>query len=123
MTRVRVGLSGLIVVVLAVSFAKAQTPLTTAEAKNQVGEKTTVCGIVASTHYATRSRGSPTFVNLDKPYPDQVFTVLVWGSDRPKFGDPEEAYRNKRICVTGKITDYKGVPEIVAYAPSQIKVQ
>jgi hypothetical protein len=68
-------------------------------------------------------RGNPTFINLDKPYPNQIFTVLIWGSDRPKFGDPEETYRSKRICVTGKISDYKGVPEIVAYEPSQIKVQ
>jgi hypothetical protein len=35
MTRVRVGLSSLIIVVLAVSVAKAQTPLTTADAKDQ----------------------------------------------------------------------------------------
>lgn len=70
----------------------------------------------------TKSRQSDVH-NLDKPYPDQIFTVLIWGSDRPKFGDPEEMYRNKRICVTGKISDYKGVPEIVAYEPAQIKVQ
>jgi hypothetical protein len=49
--------------------------------------------------------------------------VLIWGTDRRKFGDPEEMYRNKRICITGKISDYKGVPEVVAYEPPQIKVQ
>ena len=32
---------------------------------------------------------------------------------------PEEKYRNKHICATGKISDYKGVPEIVAYDPSR----
>ena len=36
---------------------------------------------------------------------------------------PEEKYRNKHICATGKISDYKGVPEIVAYDPSQINVR
>jgi len=101
----------------------AQSSISAAEAKNHVGERGTVCGEVASTHYAARSRGNPTFINLDRPYPDQIFTILIWGSDRPKFGDPEEMYRNKRVCATGKITDYKGVPEIVAYDPSQIKVQ
>src|SRR5271157_1115535 len=96
------------------SFAYPQTGrISAAEAKNHVGERATVCGEVASVHYAARSRGNPTFINLDKPYPDQIFTVLIWGSDRPKFGDPEEAYRSKHICVTGKISDYKGVPEIV----------
>src|SRR5580704_18654577 len=113
----------LVFVLLAFPFAQAQKTLTAAEAKDHVGEVATVCGEVASTHYAARSRGNPTFINLDKPYPNQVFTILIWGSDRPKFGDPEEAYRSKRICATGKISDYKGVPEIVAYEPSQIKVE
>ena len=113
----------LVVVVLWAALGLAQTSISAAEAKNHVGERATVCGEVASVHYAARSRGNPTFINLDKPYPNQIFTVLIWGSDRPKFGDPEETYRSKRICVTGKISDYKGVPEIVAYEPSQIKVQ
>jgi hypothetical protein len=101
----------------------AQTSISASEAKNHVGEKATVCGEVASTHYAARSRGNPTFINLDKPYPNQIFTVLIWGSDRPKFGDPEETYRSKSICVTGKISDYKGVPEIIAYEPTQIQIR
>jgi hypothetical protein len=123
MKRVRVQLPIVILVILAVSFAQEQRPITTAQAKDHVGEKATVCGDVVSTGYASRTRGNPTFINLDKPYPDQVFTVLVWGSDRPKFGDPEATYRSKHVCVTGKITDYKGAPEIVAYEPAQIKVQ
>ncbi|MGB9233149.1 MAG: hypothetical protein WCC04_01965 [Terriglobales bacterium] len=111
------------VAVLGAVLSHAQTSISAAEAKNHVGEKAIVCGEVASTHYAARSRGNPTFINLDKPYPNQIFTVLIWGSDRPNFGDPEEAYRDKHICVTGKISDYKGVPEIVAYEPSQISVR
>ena len=72
---------------------------------------------------AVLPRGRPTFLNFDQPYPNQVFTLLIWGSDRSKFGDPETSYRGKRICVTGKISDYKGVPEIAAKAPSQVKTQ
>lgn len=112
-----------VVAILWATLSLAQNSISAAEAKNHVGEKATVCGQVASTHYAATSRGNPTFINLDKAYPDQIFTVLIWGSDRPKFGDSEEAYRSKHICVAGKISDYKGVPEIVAYEPSQIKIQ
>jgi DNA/RNA endonuclease YhcR with UshA esterase domain len=111
------------VIVLWAALGLAQTSISAADAKNHVGERATVCGEVASTHYAVSSRGSPTFINLDKPYPNQIFTVLIWGTNRPKFGDPEEAYRGKHICVTGKMSDYKGAPEIIAYEPSQIKVQ
>jgi hypothetical protein len=97
--------------------------VTAAEAKSHIGERATVCGRVASTRYAASSRGQPTFINLDKPYPNQIFTVLIWGSDRPKFGRPEASYRDKSVCVTGTIKEYRGVPEIVAYGPEQIKLQ
>ncbi len=102
--------------------AQADGRLTAAEARNHVGENATVCGVVASTHYAATTRGRPTFLNIDKPYPNQIFTVLIWGSDRPKFGAPEQKYRDKNICVTGKITSYRDVPEIIAYDPEQIRI-
>jgi hypothetical protein len=97
--------------------------LTAAEAQNHVGERATVCGQVVSTHYAGRTKGSPTFLNLDEPYPRQIFTILIWGSDRAKFGDPESKYGNKKVCVTGLIKDYRGVPEVVAEQPGQIEIQ
>lgn len=112
-----------VALVLLATLGHTQSSISAAEAKDHIGERQTVCGQVVSTHYAARSRGKPTFINLDKPYPNQIFTVVIWGSDRAKFGDPEGMYRNKHICVTGMITDYKGVPETVAYEPSQIKVQ
>ena len=49
--------------------------------------------------------------------------LLIWGRDRSKFGALEQTYRNKRVCETGKISDYKGIPEIIASEPSQIKLQ
>jgi hypothetical protein len=59
--------------------------LTTSEAAKHVGENVTVCGTVVGVHTAERSNGSPTFVNLYKTYPNQVFTILIWGSDAAKF--------------------------------------
>lgn len=110
--------------VVASSVVYAQTGrIPAAEAKNHIGERATVCGNVVSTHYAARTKGSPTFLNLDEPYPRQIFTILIWGSDRPKFGDPEAKYDNKRVCVTGLIKDYRGVPEVVAEQSSQIEIQ
>ncbi len=110
-------------VAAAAMLAQAGAKLTAAEARNHVGENATVCGVVASTHYAATTRGGPTFLNIDKPYPNQIFTVLIWGSNRPKFGAPEDKYRDRNICVTGKITMYRGAPEIIAYGPEQITIQ
>jgi DNA/RNA endonuclease YhcR with UshA esterase domain len=106
-------------------WARAASAETTAAsgAKNHIGEKATVCGKVVSAHYAARSRSQPTFLNLDKPYPQQIFTIVIWGFDRPKFAEPEAKYQGKSVCVTGEIKEYRGVPEVVASAPAQIRVQ
>jgi len=94
--------------------------LTTTEAKTHIGEQATVCGRVAGGRYAASTRGKPTFLDLDKPYPGQLFTVLIWGENRAKFGTPEETYRNKTVCVTGRIQSYRGEPEIIASDPAQL---
>ena len=94
--------------------------LTAAQAKDHVGETATVCGTVASATFAARLNGAPTFLNLDKPYPDPLFTAVIWGTDRPKFRQPEVQYRGKRLCVTGSIKMFRGHPEIVVKEPSQI---
>jgi hypothetical protein len=108
---------------LALSTAAQTNKITAAEAKDHVGETRTVCGKVASTHFASKSKGEPTFLNLDEPYPTEVFTILIWGSDRAKFGAPEMKYKDATVCVTGKITSYRGKPEIIATEPSQIVQQ
>src|SRR5216683_3399367 len=105
-----------------VSIASAQQKLLPSEAKAHVGEPATVCGTVASSRFAASTKGQPTFLNLDKPYPSQVFTVVIWGSNRSKFGKPEDDYKGRRICVSGKITAYAGLPEIVVDEPKQIKI-
>ena len=49
------------------------------KAINHVGEYKTVKGLVASAKYLSRVKGRPTFLNLDEAYPNQVFTVVIWG--------------------------------------------
>jgi hypothetical protein len=96
---------------IALSQANSQS-ITSADAKNHIGEQATVCGKVASERTATSSRGEPTFINLDSACPNQVFTILVWGDDRKAVG--ELPHTGSHVCATGLIKDYRGVPEIVA---------
>jgi hypothetical protein len=77
----------LVVVVLWSAIGHAQASISAAEAKDHVGEKATICGEVISTHYAAKGRGNATFLNIDKSSPNQIFTVVIWGRDLPKFGD------------------------------------
>lgn len=97
--------------------------ISASEAAKHIGETATVCGLVASDKYSPKTRGQPTFLNLDKPYPGQIFTAVIWGSDRPKFGQPEITYHGKNVCVTGKIKEYRGIPEIILYNPDQLRAQ
>ena len=100
----------------------AMPRLTAEEAADHIGSTATVCGTVASTKFADRSNGQPTYLNLDRPYPDQLVTVVIWGTDRTAFGKPESRYSGKSICVTGKIRSFRGRPQIMARDPSQIEV-
>lgn len=110
----------LAVLVTASSCWAGGKAITASEASAHIGQTATVCGYVASAKYAYRSKGQPTFLNLDEPYPRQIFTALIWGSDRPSFGTPETTFAGRNICVTGRIKSYRGKPEIIVRTPSQI---
>ena len=101
----------------------AQAAISPKDAVNHVGENARVCGLVASATYAQRTKGAPTFLNLDQPYPKQVFTAVIWGSSRSSFAAPPELLRGHKICVAGPITLFRGEPEIVVNNVSQITEQ
>ncbi|MGA8678020.1 MAG: hypothetical protein WB621_22625 [Candidatus Acidiferrales bacterium] len=63
------------------------------------------------------------FLDLDEPRPKTIFTILIWKSDREKFGSPELEYKGRRACATGRITGYHDVPEIIATERGQIEIQ
>jgi hypothetical protein len=60
--------------------AEAPKSISASEAASYVGQKKTVCGAVVSSKFAKDSNRSPTFLNLDRPYPNQVFTAVIWGA-------------------------------------------
>jgi DNA/RNA endonuclease YhcR with UshA esterase domain len=90
------------------------------DAKNRIGRRMTVCGVVASANYDAALRRRLTFLNLDEPHPRQLFTAVIWGQDREKFGTPEITLKEKRICVSGLIEEYHGVPQIVLREADQL---
>lgn len=48
---------------------------------------------------------------------------MARGSDREKLGEPEKTYRDKSVCVTGGIKKYRGVVEVVACGPAQMRLR
>jgi len=100
--------------------------ITAVDAVKYVGQNKTVCGTVASTNYAPEKL--KTYLNIDKAFPDQVFTAVIEGQpshDTFKTaitGNPSDFYKTKNVCVTGQIIDYKGKPQIMLNNVNQIKV-
>jgi DNA/RNA endonuclease YhcR with UshA esterase domain len=98
--------------------------ITCAEAAQHVGETRTVCGQVVGTKYLETSGKKPTFLNFEKPFPRNTFTVVIFGTNRSKFKEaPEIAFKDKTVCVTGTITMNREKPEIVVTEPSQITIK
>lgn len=106
-----------VALLLSFSICHAQK-LTAAQAKTHEGQVATVCGTVVSEHTALRSRGQPTFINLDEPYPSQVFTILIWADNRQSVG--AFPLMGSHVCATGLINDYRGVPEMVVRSKRQL---
>ena len=66
------------------------------------GKNVEVCGTVVSTH---KSKKGNVFVNLDKQFPNQVFTLTIWSRASENFSYPPNIdLESKRICAYGKVT-------------------
>jgi hypothetical protein len=98
----------------------AASSLSPESAAEHIGETATVCGVVVSAEYEADQQHQPTLLDFGKPHPNAVFSAVIYGDNRRKFGTPENSLRGKHICVTGQISDYNGKPEIVLVEPSQL---
>jgi hypothetical protein len=93
------------------------------EATEYIGKVMVVCGVVASSDYREDIGGQPTFLNLDRPYPDQTFTAVIWRRDLNKWHvSPHLYYSGRSICVTGRIEEHNDNPQIIVSSPDQISI-
>ena len=98
--------------------------ITATEASDHIGKTAEICGMVASAAYLQQVRGRPTFLNFEQPYPDQVFTVVIWGDNRSAWSSPpERLYDQQSVCVTGRITSHEGNPQVIVRKPGNIRVE
>jgi endonuclease G, mitochondrial len=67
-----------------------------------------VCGTVVSTKLSAKGN---VFINLDKRFPNQVFSISIFKDNVANFSyQPDTFLAGKTICVTGKVTNYNGIP-------------
>jgi len=78
-----------------------------------------ICGTVVSSHKSSKGH---IFLNLDKGFPNQIFTATIWKSNVINFSyEPEVFLINKRVCIKGKVKDYLGTPSI--YPENEKKIE
>lgn len=76
--------------------------------KNEV---ITVCGTVVSTKLSSKGN---VFLNLDKSFPNQIFTVTIFKDRMVNFSyQPQEYLKGKTICIRGKVSNFNGTPSMV----------
>ena len=84
------------------------------------GDKHTVCGKVVSTK---KHQKGHVFINLDKKFPNQIFSVSIFESNIKNFDyEPEIYLKNKQVCFTAKVGDYKDTPNMTIEYSKQVKI-
>src|SRR5215471_18473463 len=86
------------------------------EAAKHVGETATVKGRVDSFHQSGKGN---MFLNMGGKYPNQAFTAFIPSSSAAEFSNPQQ-YEGHAVSVSGKITLYRGKPEIIVTNVSQL---
>jgi len=84
------------------------------------GEKITVCGTVVSTKLSSKGN---IFLNLDKRFPNQIFSITIFKDKVANFSySPEEFLMGKKIYVKGKVTLFNNMPSMTIENEKAIEV-
>ncbi len=93
----------------------------TIAAKYHIDGKIGTCGTVVSTKFHEPS--GATFLNLDRKFPNQVFSVTIWKDSRTHFSYmPEHYLLNKKVCITGVVKMSRGTPTVNVRNEKQIRM-
>ena len=87
------------------------------EASFFVGKSVIVKGYVASVFMTDKVA----YLNFEKKYPDNPLTATIFEKHFSDFDDLTK-YENRTIEVKGRVTKYKGKPQIILNSGSQIRI-
>lgn len=94
----------------------------TYQAQNKVGKTVQVVGKVVSVKYDEKS--GATFLNLDRSFPYQSFTILIWKGDLRNFSySPHIELKGKTIIVKGQVLlDKNDIPSMNIKNENQVTI-
>jgi RPA family protein len=102
----------------------SQDTITTAKVKDYMDKEVCVIGKVVSFKLAAEGKNT-NYINIDKPYPESVFTVVISNYHLEKLNIKIEDLKDKNIYIKGKITTYKNDPKQIPqiFNPSSIEIK
>lgn len=104
-------------------YASAQNNITVEDASKHIGENVTICDKIYESEFMKDSKTRPTFLKMGGVFPKHMLTVLINFKDRKNFSDSlEKFYLDKDVCITGKLIDVKGKPQLIISKPTQIQI-
>lgn len=114
----------IVVLVLFSTHCFSQDTITTAKVKEYMDKEVCVMGKVVSFKLAAEGKNT-NYINIDKPYPESVFTVVISNSYLVKLNIKIEDLKDATIYIKGKITTYKNDPKQIPqiYNPISIVVK
>jgi len=100
----------------------AQNKVPAEQASKHYGETITICGTILEDNFIFDSKTKNTFLVLGEGSQTQKVTVVVPAVTSKKVIDkPKNYYANKNVCVTGKVVELNGKPEILVGAEDKIQ--
>ena len=103
-----------------ISYA-AESKIEAFKAPFHVGKTVMACGNLAEIKHLSNRH----YLNLDKKYPNQTLTLLVWDSDyrwfEERFGNID-GFVDRRFCARGRIEEYKNNMQIKVTNPQFLRL-
>jgi DNA/RNA endonuclease YhcR with UshA esterase domain len=97
------------------ALSYSQDTVSSKDAKNFIGETKIVRGVVASIFVSNKGT---VLINFDEAYPNATFVAVIkTGTSGVSYADVK---KGSILTITGKIEEYKGMPEIILNDQSQI---
>jgi len=87
------------------------------DATEYMGKYVTVKGYVADVYRSEKVA----YLNFVKKFPENPFSAVIFAREFEAFGDLNK-FADKNVEVTGRVSTYRGKPQMILDKPSQVKL-
>lgn len=111
-----------VLLIISVNCFSQQDTIMAINAKDYMDKEVIVVGKVASFRLASNGKYT-NYINLEKPYPETIFTVVITNNYLQKLNIKIEDLKDKVICVKGTVTTYKNDPKQIPQIFNPISIE